>query len=86
MDRWTKELTQHVKSHPLRRLEHAKAATPGCLFKSLEYQRRSPTPRALQEVLGFSRALPYSPDPLQDARGTWWGAHGHPRVVTPQNP
>lgn len=41
MDRWTEELTQQVEGHQLRRQEHAKAATPGCL-ESSEYQRRAP--------------------------------------------
>lgn len=86
MDRWTEELTQQVKGHPLRSLERAKAATPGCLLSLWSIKEEPPHPRALQEVLGFSRALPHSPGPLQDARGIWWGAHGHPGMVTPQNP
>lgn len=29
---------------------------------------------------------PHCPGPFQDAHGAWWGAHGHPGMVTPQKP
>lgn len=44
MDRWTEELTQQAKGHPLPSLERAKAATPGCLSSLWSIKEEPPTP------------------------------------------
>lgn len=84
------ELTQHVGGHQRGRQELDKAATPGCLlclWNTKELQTLGLRDVFMFGIGGRSRSSAgHSPLPgsALGCSGTWWGAHGHPGVVTPQ--